>query len=264
MNRIEIENDQIKLPEKNTNFEVTWSPASEDFEVDVLTIHCIKHTQIELFCHFNQENKLQMNIIVEPNVDCALIEWKQGKNCKIQSRYDIRANSHLTITKCNHLLTSKENTIAHLNGENATLSFVLKTVAHSHEKYDTLIYHNFKQTTSQVIHHGIAEEKGEILFHVSTFIEKGKTGCNANQINRIINLNNNNSSIKPNLFIDECDVIANHSAHIGTFAKDQFFYLERLGIDHDSAKKLLQLGFLKSHLSITEEKKDDVIKFFNE
>ena len=51
----------------------------------------------------------------------------------------------------------------------------------------------------------------------------------------------NKCIIKPNLFIDEEDVVANHSALIGTFSSDEIFYLMSRGISKEESFNLLLL-----------------------
>ena len=70
-------------------------------------------------------------------------------------------------------------------------------------------------------------------------------GSICNQSSRIINLDEGKSSIKPNLFIDEFDSIANHSAYTGPFDEKLLFYLETKGISKKEAFNLLLNGFMK-------------------
>ena len=72
---------------------------------------------------------------------------------------------------------------------------------------------------------------------------------NINQNNRIINLNDKLCQINPNLYIDENDVTANHSAYIGKFRDDEIFYLQRLGLSYIDATKLLLKGFLSNGMT---------------
>ena len=65
--------------------------------------------------------------------------------------------------------------------------------------------------------------------------------------------------IKPNLFIDENDVIASHSALIGTFSKDEIFYLMSRGIDKKEAQKLLARGLLLKGIDYYKEKLNTII-----
>ena len=63
-----------------------------------------------------------------------------------------------------------------------------------------------------------------LLFEVNSTIKKGNNKSKLNQESKIIVMSKNNSVIKPNLFIDEYDVDAVHSATIGKFNKNEIFY----------------------------------------
>ena len=75
------------------------------------------------------------------------------------------------------------------------------------------------------------------------------SGCIANQNNRIINLSDKKSEIRPNLYIEEYDVSASHSAFIGRFKEEELFYLMSRGIPELEASRLLLKGFLLSDIS---------------
>ena len=63
----------------------------------------------------------------------------------------------------------------------------------------------------------------------------------------------NESIIKPNLYIDEYDVEASHSAWIGNFNEQQLLYLKSRGINKKEAEKLLIKGFLTNNLETLKE-----------
>ena len=65
--------------------------------------------------------------------------------------------------------------------------------------------------------------------------------------------------IKPNLFIDENDVVANHSALIGTFKDDEIFYLMSRGLDKKDAENLLTKGFLLKGVTYYKEVLENII-----
>ena len=52
------------------------------------------------------------------------------------------------------------------------------------------------------------------------------------------------AQINPNLYIDEFDVVANHSAYIGPFPSDILFYLNTKGIGTKENNRLLLQSFL--------------------
>ena len=112
-----------------------------------------------------------------------------------------------------------------------------------------MIYHNACNTNSNINTNGVSIKDGNILFNVSSFIPKDITGCVATQDNRIINLNDKECIIKPNLYIDCDDVSASHSAWVGSFSEDDLFYLQSRGINRSDSTKLLLIGFLTSNMS---------------
>ena len=64
-----------------------------------------------------------------------------------------------------------------------------------------------------------------------------------NQENKIITMGDNNSEIRPNLYIDEFDVEARHSAIIGKFDKNEIFgrSRRRFPVQHRSDKRCIYL-----------------------
>ena len=63
---------------------------------------------------------------------------------------------------------------------------------------------------------------------------------------KLININDGNSYIYPNMFIDTKNVLANHSASITNINEDYLFYLNSKGISNVDATKLIIDGFLKN------------------
>ncbi len=128
---------------------------------------------------------------------------------------------------------------------NAKLDFYEMTVTDKKITNEVNVYHKNKETTSNVTCHGISYGKGDLKFSVNGYIKKGMIGSVCNQSSRIINLDDGKSSIKPNLFIDEFDSIANHSAYTGPFDEKLLFYLETKGISKKESFNLLLNGFMK-------------------
>ena len=128
---------------------------------------------------------------------------------------------------------------------NAKLDFYEMTVTDKKITNEVNVYHKNKETTSNVTCHGISYGKGDLKFSVNGYIKKGMIGSICNQSSRIINLDEGKSLIKPNLFIDEFDSIANHSAYTGPFDEKLLFYLETKGISKKESFNLLLNGFMK-------------------
>ena len=141
---------------------------------------------------------------------------------------------------------TRESITANINiYNNAKLDFYEMTVTDKKITNEVNVYHKNKETTSNVTCHGISYGKGDLKFSVNGYIKKGMIGSICNQSSRIINLDEGKSSIKPNLFIDEFDSIANHSAYTGPFDEKLLFYLETKGISKKESFNLLLNGFMK-------------------
>lgn len=216
--------------------------------INKLKLKIIKNTKLEINIKNDIDTKLDIQIELLDNVKLDLIEIKKGCKTKILAKYNLKNNSNLNIIKVNDLDSINERNIVNLNGKCAVLNCLLKTVSKNNEKYDIVVNHNCENTTSDVTTNGI-NISGNMYINVTTYVMKGKKKCVANQNNRIINLVDKECIIRPNLLIDEVDVIANHSALIGSFSDEELFYMQRLGIDKNKATKLLMEGFIKKGLN---------------
>ena len=107
------------------------------------------------------------------------------------------------------------------------------------------IYHKAKNSISHLYCYGVSYNEGNMKIVANSYINKGMTGVNCNQVSRTVNINNGTSVIEPNLYVDEFDSVANHSAYTGPFDDKYLFYLETKGISRDKAFNLLLKGFMK-------------------
>jgi len=243
MNKIILDNDKIKY-DLDDKIEYEYI----DELINKLKIRILKNTKLEINIKNIEEIKLNIEFEILDNVKLEIMEIKNNIKAKILNKYNLSKNSKLNIIKAYDLININEKNIVNLNDENASCNIILKTVSKNLEKYDFTINHNSKNTTSDIITNGI-NISGNLNIMVTTFIPSGNKNCVANQQNRIINLTDKECIIKPNLLIEEVDVLASHSALIGSFKDEEIFYLQRLGISYEQATKLLIEGFLKNKIT---------------
>lgn len=243
MNKIILGNNEIKY-ELDDKIEYEYV----DELINKLKIKILKNTKLEIIVEYLEDIKLNIEFSILENVKLELIEIKSNIKTKILNKYNLNKNSKLINIKAYDVSTINEKNIVNLNGENSSCNVILKTVSKNLEKYDFTINHNDKNTNSDIITNGL-NVSGNLNIMVTTYIPSGNKNCIANQQNRIINLTDKECIIKPNLLIEEVDVVANHSALIGSFKDEEIFYLQRLGISYEQAVKLLIEGFLKNKIS---------------
>ena len=259
MNKIIIKNDDINLNNSDGSLTFSVSKKNKFLKVKNINIKVKKNTEIVIECIDTEDIKLDISITILKGIHVKIYEYKNGGNYKYQYRYYLEKNSNLEVEKVIDANNVLENTLININGENSKANFNLKTISKMHEKYNFLVYHNAKKTVSNIINNGVNIKDGSLEFNVSTFIPNGIKKCDATQSGRIINETKNECTIKPNLFIDENDVVANHSALIGTFKEEELFYLMSRGIDKKEAESLLTKGFLLKNITYHKKTLEDII-----
>lgn len=112
------------------------------------------------------------------------------------------------------------------------------------------INHNCKNTTSKVINHGLNITSSKLDFLVNGIVNKESSNVICNQDSKIILKKDNNSSIKPNLLVNNYDTTCNHSCYIGHFKEEEMFYLNSRGLSKKTSEELLSKAFLLSNMDI--------------
>ncbi|MBR3198884.1 MAG: SufD family Fe-S cluster assembly protein [Bacilli bacterium] len=252
MNKLKISNDNITLTSKDDKLSLSINNNSKFLGVQDLKIKVTDNTDLVIDCE-NFINKLDITIKILTGVHLNVYESKSDGEYKFQYKYYLEEDSFLNIEKIIDVSSINEMTIINLDGENAKVNYNLKTISKREEKYNYLVYHNACKTSSNIINNGVNILDGKLEFNVSSFVPNNIKKCEVNQDSRIINMTDNACIIKPNLFIDEEDVNANHSALIGTFSFEEVFYLMSRGINKKDADSLLTRGFLMKGINYYKE-----------
>ena len=243
MNIINIVNSHI---ETNINDSILFKNKKNNFEIIV--------TDNRTLC-INLENKhtyYNINIIIKENINSKLFIMNKLENTNLNININIKENSNLIFNNyaVNNNLEEKVN--VNLDGINSNIEYNYSCLGNT--KKDLNIFHNFKNTNSVVKTHGFSNmEKQEFI--ITENVPKGITGCKLAQSIKIINLGDNNSTIKPILLIAEQEVSASHSSVISPISAEDLFYLMSRGIKKKDSINLLTTGFLVNNLNLTEDEK---------
>lgn len=243
MNKIKVSNQEISFLEEDKKIEITYVKRTSTFDIPKLQIIILEDTDLEID-YIENLDKLEIEIHVNKSAHSNILEIRKNNQLKVQYKYYLEEYSELNIQKfylCNKI---KELDIVYLDGENAKINYILKTVAKDTQRYDVFVYHNNANTTSNIKHHGVTLKNGNITLNVTGSVYEGIKNCELNQNNRILSFNQKKSIIQPILLIEDKDIIANHSAYIGNVDKEALFYLMSRGIAFKDATILLAKGFL--------------------
>ena len=148
-------------------------------------------------------------------------------------------------------------------GENTNLDFNLNIINYSGNYIEQNINHLGNNIISKVVNHCVNYSFDEFMFYVNSNVLKSSNDSNSVQDNKIINMNGGKNKILPNLIVDNNLVDAAHSAYIGSFNDDVYFYLKSRGLKKENIDKLLITGFLVGYVDLSEEEKEKVLDFFD-
>lgn len=251
MNKIDIIESEV-LIELDSKLKVETIYPNSIFDVLKLKITVLESTILFLHYQNSRATKIDITFEVMDHVSFSLSEIRESTKMKVQYQYLIGTCSDVKALKFYDCDELKELNLIQLNGEYASIHQQIKTIAKKPERLDTVVYHNFKNTSSNIINQGVNIEEGSIDFQVTGIVYNGIKDCNLNQNNRIITMNENKCNINPILLIEENDVSANHAAYIGKFDEQQIFYLMSRGIPETKAFQLLVKGFLLDSMTEIE------------
>ena len=118
---------------------------------------------------------------------------------------------------------------------------------------DANVRHKAPHTSAIVSQYGIAMGQSRMTFVGDSNILQGMVGSSTSQQEKIIVFDKGAvGKCSPILRIDENDVVASHSAIVGKLSDEHLFYMLSRGIDLETAKKLLTLGYLRPVLAFYE------------
>lgn len=181
------------------------------------------------------------------------------KDSNLNIDYDLKSNLDIKVFAIN----SSIKTNIDLNYENISLNYYYGTINTKDNDYEINVKHNLKNTNSKVVNKGLNLTDSKLTFNINGYVKKNSTNVICNQENFIIEMEDNNSIIKPNLIIDNNDIEANHSAYIGYFNQEELFYLKSRGIKEEIALKLLAKAFLLGDNNIHFLDKEKILKDLN-
>lgn len=264
MNKILLVNDKIEEIKISKNIALEEIYSEEDFKINEITIKVKKSEDLTVILNSKKASKLKINIILDNGVNSNLTILSTGINYKVCYEYKLNEFSKLNVLKYNSIDSINEMVQVSLNGLNASIDYILKSISNNKESYDYNIFHNVKNTFSNIKNNGV-NIKDSMNIQISGYVYKESTGCICKQNNRIINLTENKCEIRPILYIDTDDIEANHSALIGDFEDEELFYLNTMGISKTDAYNLLVKGFLLSDITselLKEHINEDINKYW--
>lgn len=213
---------------------------------------------------FEVEN-IQKDIFLVVSDDIQVVLTMLGENTNLNFHIQIGKNASLTFH--HFVIDGSIHIETDLNQENASFYFYNSILSSKNSTNKIIVNHQAPQTISILKNHGFSIHQASLILDVDAYIPKKSSQCISKQDNQIIEEENSLSQINPNLYIDNYDVEASHSAYVGEFKEQELFYLMSRGLTEKSSKFLLLKSFLigSFHLEdkIEEKYQEKIIKYFD-
>lgn len=239
MNTLNLINNKISMDTKDLEIELIEKKSQ--FDILKININCNKKTKLKIIQEDYED--LKVDIVINVKEDLDIVEINKIKNTKIRYIYNIEENKNLNIIKFYYGKNLREQDIINLK-ENSKVDFNLKLIAEDKQKIGVIINHDGKNSVSNITNRGVMIEEGFIKTSITSIVEKGITGCIANQFSKVISLNEQEAVISPTFLIEE-EAETNHKNQSDIINNDKINDYKTDDISHDDAKSLLIKEFLK-------------------
>lgn len=180
----------------------------------------------------------------------------------VELTYDVYENAKLIVYQYGVNIGGK--ICVNLQGDGAEVEYHYSVINYDDNRLDVVVNHNACNTISNVYNHGINVNNKRLVFDVTGKVLKSSDACIVNQENQIINLQDGDSSILPNLLIDNYDVASSHAAYIGKFKEDLIYYLMSRGISRKKSIELLIKSLLLNGGDINNDEVKEFLKNIEE
>ena len=200
-------------------------------------------------------NTQVLNIKVLTNITSKVTVLIPETNININ--LELEANSNLLINQ----LSIDNNLNLDINLlENSNLQYIISFLSSNDSLNNITINHKESNSHSKVVTNAVNLSNHKLYLSMNGIIPKTSLNCFLEENSKIINLNNGDSKIIPNLIIDNKEVVANHSAFIGKFKEDEVNYLKSRGLNQETINDLLLKATLLNGMKL-EYDKDKFIYF---
>ena len=134
---------------------------------------------------------------------------------------------------------------------NNTNLYIVSSIINKDDSINNIdIKHIGNNNNTRFYTNGINLDNNKLYFNINGIVNKNIVNGYLEENSKIINMSDGDSKIIPNLIIDTKEIIANHSAYIGTFNNDDLYYLMSRNISRENAYKLLIKSILLSNMNL--------------
>ena len=201
-------------------------------------------------------------IIYDIYSDVKLIESSFDNQLVLDNNYVIN-KGNVTVIKFYDNLGVNEKINITLCSNNSKVDYKFANICKGIENYEININHKYMNTVSNIDNKSVALKNSKLNFIINSNVDKRANKSVINQSTRIVTMDECDTKIEPNMFIDLDDVVAKHGSIIGTFREEDIFYLMSKGISYSDSLRLLVKGYLFTNIGGYFDLRQKVVNIVN-
>jgi Fe-S cluster assembly protein SufD len=225
-----------------------------------ITLVAPKRTKGNALIKFIGNGNLKLNVVVEESADWAILEMNQSdESIQFDERWTLKRNSNVLLA-VGELTAGSHTKIVNydLAEEGATINVRGATLVQSKLEAILTANHIKGNTYAEINTYGIVLKECTLKLDVVGVIKAKAKNSKTHQTSRVMNFDTKpNTSVNPQLIIDENDVEASHAASVGQPDVLQVYYLQSRGMSRSESLKLISLGYLMPIVDVIE---NEVVK----
>lgn len=201
-------------------------------------------------------------IIINGNITnlVSIVFWNDSnKDLETIENYNVLDDSDLTLAycECNDYKTNRDLNV-YLKGLNSKSLISSASLVNTNKQYRINQVNSGIRSFGDIKNYAVVLDSGKLMIDAIGKIEKGAKKARSHQTSRALCFGENqNSTILPELLIDENDVQASHAMSIGRVDDKQLYYMMSRGLTMKQCTSLISLGYL---LPIVEYIADEKLK----
>ena len=200
-----------------------------------------------LFVRIRNAGKIEIRGTVPEDRDVSILFWNDtDRKIETVESYEVKRNGNLSLAygECNEGDTDRSVQVD-LEGNSAHVDLSSASLVRSRKDYRMFAVNKAEKTSAQIKNYAVVLKDGKLMIDAVGRIVKGAKRSRSHQVSRALSFEEGqNTTILPELLIDENDVEASHAMSIGRVDEDQLYYMMSRGLDMKECTMLISLGYL--------------------
>ncbi len=200
-----------------------------------------------LFFRIRNAGKIEIHGTVPEEKDVSILFWNDtDKKIETDESYEVEKNGSLSLAygECNEGDTLRSVQVD-LKGRSAHVDLSSASLARSRKEYRMFAVNEAERTSAEIKNYAVVLKDGKLMIDAVGKIVNGAKRSKSHQVSRALSFEEGqNTTILPELLIDENDVEASHAMSIGRVDEDQLYYMMSRGLNLKECTMLISLGYL--------------------